>query len=72
MATLGLFVDLDGNARMVDDRCTADTGIPAGLVAVTVDMGAYEYRLPGDLDFDDDVDLSDLATLLAHYGETCP
>ncbi len=39
-------------------------------------MGAYEFGGTGpqpcfgDLDDDRDVDLSDLAALLAHYGET--
>jgi len=44
-----------------------------------VDMGAYEFQgqtcfgdLDGDLDRDGDVDLSDLAALLAVYGTSCP
>ncbi len=67
----GLFVDLDGQGRVLDDICTPDTGVPAALMPVTVDMGAYEYKLRGDLDGDGDVDLSDLAALLAVYGTTC-
>jgi len=34
-------LDLDGEARFVDDPATTDTGIGAGPV---VDMGAYEYH----------------------------
>ena len=67
----GLYVDLDSKPRVLDDACTDDTGMPASFVPVTVDMGAYEYHLPGDLDVDGDVDLSDLAELLAHYGISC-
>ena len=33
-------------------------------------MGAYEFGLMGDLDGDCDVDLADLAQLLASYGNT--
>jgi hypothetical protein len=67
----GLFVDFAGQCRVLDDVCTPDTGVPAALMPVTVDMGAYEYQLRGDLDSDGDVDLSDLAALLAVYGTTC-
>jgi hypothetical protein len=31
-------------------------------------MGAYEYQCTGDLDGDGDLDLTDLAQLLADYG----
>jgi hypothetical protein len=63
--------DLDGEGRFFDDPDTADTG--SGVPPI-VDMGAYEFGgsdLPpchGDLDADRDVDLDDLAVLLAHYG----
>ncbi len=63
--------DLDGEGRFFDDPNTPDTG--SGLPPI-VDMGAYEFGgsdLPpchGDLDGDRDVDLDDLAVLLAHYG----
>ncbi len=33
-------------------------------------MGAYEYQCTGDLNGDGEVDLSDLAALLATYGAT--
>jgi len=63
--------DLDGEGRFFDDPDTPDSG--SGLPPI-VDMGAYEFGgsdLPpchGDLDGDRDVDLDDLAVLLAHYG----
>jgi len=63
--------DLDGEGRFFDDPDTPDSG--SGLPPI-VDMGAYEFGgsdLPpchGDLDGDRDVDLEDLAVLLAHYG----
>jgi hypothetical protein len=62
-------LDLDGNPRFVDDPAVVDTGTGLGPLA---DRGAYEFQppcnLPADLDQDQDVDLSDLATLLAHFG----
>jgi hypothetical protein len=66
----GVTTDLDGNPRLVDDPDTPDTGYGTPPI---VDMGAYEYQTEvcfGDLDGDDDIDLSDLATLLANYGTT--
>ncbi len=63
--------DLDGESRFFDDPNTpdGDGGLPP-----TVDIGAYEFGdsdLPpcrGDLDGDRDIDLADLAVLLANYG----
>ncbi|MHC4094188.1 MAG: hypothetical protein ACYSVY_28595, partial [Planctomycetota bacterium] len=66
----GVTTDLDGNPRFADDPGTLDTGNGTPPI---VDMGAYEFQgvsCPGDLDGDGDVDLADLATLLAHYGIT--
>ena len=63
-------VDLDGNARLMDDKGMPDLG--RGLPPI-VDMGACEFQGQthyGDVDSDDKVGLSDLATLLAHYGES--
>ena len=53
--------DIDGQVRVWDGD---GDGQPR------VDMGADEFgsHCPGDLDGDGDVDLSDLATLLANYG----
>jgi hypothetical protein len=65
-----LTVDLDGNPRFVDDPGMSDDG--SGTAPI-VDMGAYEFQGEtcfGDLDGDDDVDLSDLAALLPNYGYT--
>ena len=50
-------VDLDGQARWVDDTRVPDTG--AGTPPI-VDMGAYEFR-PGDYAHDGHVDLGDYA-----------
>jgi hypothetical protein len=53
-------LDLWGLPRFWDDPDTEDTGVadPPDYPAV-VDMGTYEYHLPGDLDFDGDVDGND-------------
>jgi len=65
--------DLDGEGRFFDDPDTPDSG--SGWPPI-VDMGAYEFGgsgpqpCIGDLDNDRDVDLSDLAALLSHYGMT--
>ncbi|MFN0136963.1 MAG: dockerin type I domain-containing protein [Phycisphaerae bacterium] len=62
-------LDLDFNPRRVDDPATADLG--SGTAPI-VDIGAYEFVPPcdidGDLDQDGDVDLTDLATLLSNFG----
>ncbi len=60
--------DLDGLLRRFDDLLTTDTG--AGTSPL-VDMGAYERQVapcPGDLTGERTVDLSDLAILLANFG----
>jgi hypothetical protein len=65
-------VDLDNEGRFFDDPATPDTG--CGSPAV-VDLGAYEFGGTGmqpcfgDFNGDRTVDLSDLAALLANYGE---
>ena len=66
-----VWVDLDGSGRVLNDACTDDTGVPAAIMQATVDMGAYEFDLRADVDRDSDVDLSDLAELLARYGQYC-
>jgi hypothetical protein len=65
-----LLTDLDGNPRLVDDAGMPDDGFGTSPI---VDMGAYEFQGEtcfGDLDGDYDIDLADLATLLAHYETT--
>jgi hypothetical protein len=55
-------------------RFTANDGDPQSIVEAAID--AFQIvafacgDCPGDLDGDDDVDLADLAQLLAHYGMT--
>ncbi|MCK4340696.1 MAG: right-handed parallel beta-helix repeat-containing protein [Phycisphaerae bacterium] len=66
-----LYVDLGGLGRRLDDRCTPDTGIPAGLVPVTVDMGAYEYRLRGDVNGDGTVSWRDIDPFVALMNTGC-
>jgi len=66
-------LDLDNEGRFFDDPDTADTG--CGNTPI-VDVGAYEFGGTGpqpcfgDFDDDWDVDLSDLAALLANYGDS--
>lgn len=55
-----LLVDLGGLGRLLDDRRTPETGIPRGLVPVTVDIGAYEYYLLGDINGDGYVNFEDI------------
>jgi len=63
-------VDFDGRPRFLDHPGRDDTGVPDPPdYPAVVDMGAYEF-LPGDLDYDLDVDLVDLAQLLGSYGIT--
>jgi hypothetical protein len=57
--------DLDGRLRFADRPATPDTGNGTSPI---VDMGAFEYQCDGDLDGDGDIDLADLAQLLANYG----
>lgn len=62
-------IDLDGNARRIDDPNTADLG--AGTAPI-VDIGAYEFAPPcdlvSDLNGDGEVSIADLAILLSNYG----
>jgi len=63
-------LDLDFQARFVDDRETTDTGVadPPKYVEV-VDMGAYEYQVcAGDLDGDGTTGQADLGILLSDWG----
>ena len=69
--------DLDGNPRFIDDPNADDTGHPDPDYPdlPIVDMGAYEFQVPGDLNGDGCVDQADLGTLLADWGCTggdCP
>ncbi|GMU83916.1 MAG: hypothetical protein AMXMBFR47_37860 [Planctomycetota bacterium] len=65
--------DCAASARFADIPAAADSGEidPARPELPTVDRGAFESlptACPGDVDDDGRVDLSDLATLLGHYG----
>lgn len=68
----GVYVDLVGNGRVLDGPGALGTGISAGLLGTTVDMGAFEFKLQGDVNADDVVSLTDLGILLANFGVTCP
>lgn len=69
-------IDAGSNAFVPADLATDLDGLPrirngTGVGSAAVDMGAYERldpSCPGDLDRDRDVDIADLAALLAHYG----
>ncbi|MFN0135493.1 MAG: right-handed parallel beta-helix repeat-containing protein [Phycisphaerae bacterium] len=62
-------LDQDGNTA---EQLPIDFNGDRRVRDVVVDRGAYEFQPPcdldGDLDQDDDVDLTDLATLLANFG----
>lgn len=62
-----VLLDLNGASRFRDDPATADSGVGTPPI---VDRGAHEFVPPcqGDLEGDRDVDLSDLAALLGHFG----
>lgn len=66
----GVLIDLDGEPRFMDDPATSDTGLGTPPIA---DLGAFELQgapCLGDLNGDGQVTLQDLATLLAHFGQT--
>ncbi len=56
-------LDIDGSLRFVDNPLVDDTGLPdLPDYPEVIDMGAYEFPLPGDFDKDNDVDLDDFNT----------
>ncbi len=57
--------DLGGDLRFIDDPDTDDTGHGEPPI---VDMGAYEYQIPGDLNGDGGVGHADLNVLLSDWG----
>jgi len=70
----GLFVDLGDLGRLLDDWETVDSGVPVGLVPVTVDMGAYEYhkyQLVGDINGDSRVDFRDINPFVLLVTQPC-
>ena len=71
------FYDLAGNLRGVNDPLSPERGI--AVFAITVDMGAYELQVdgdvidscPADIDGSGDVAFGDLLQLLFNWGP-CP
>ncbi len=63
----GIFVDADGNPRVVDDPQTPDTGL--SFLGVTVDMGAYEF-LRSDIDRNGSVDFEDYCVIAEQWPQT--
>ncbi len=64
----GIFVDADGNPRVLDDPQTPDTGL--SILGVAVDMGVYEFHpcpIAGDINCDGVVDFKDLAIICANW-----
>jgi len=59
-------VDLDMKERIIDDCKTADTGTSYPGLPV-IDMGAYEYQVQGDNNFDGMVNFKDLAILCNNW-----
>lgn len=62
----GLFTDLAGNTRHVDDPTTPDTGM--GLCAI-VDLGPYEFQAGGEADSDGD-GICDSTDICSGYDDT--
>jgi hypothetical protein len=62
----------DALANVLVERNEPPAFSPVTEAAVDAAAGSISFMvtLPGDLDFDGDVDLTDLAQLLAHYGMT--
>ena len=68
----GIFSDLDGNPRAVDDPVKTNTGITVSIAAV--DIGAYEFipgarslQIVGDLNCDGIVNELDFALMALHW-----
>lgn len=73
----GLAIKQDGSLVGWGSNDDGEINVPAGNDFVAVAGGGYYFslalareRIPGDLNHDGRVDLSDLATLLANYGAT--
>ena len=56
-------LDLNGFPRLIDDRCTVDTGNGTGPI---IDMGAYEF-FSSDIDSDGEVTLSDFSRIAMYW-----
>jgi hypothetical protein len=62
--------DLAGNARVVDDPATEDTGVPSAEGA-TVDIGAVEFHprpCPADVNGNGGVGFGDVVGILLAWG----
>jgi hypothetical protein len=61
--------DVDGDLDKTEP--TPDLSRRQRIQNVVLDMGAFERRCLGDLDFDGDVDSVDLALFIGQWGQTC-
>ena len=66
----GIWADLGGNPRVLDDSKSPDTGV--SFLGLTVDIGAYEFdcmAIAGDNNCDGVVDLKDFVILAGNWLE---
>lgn len=63
--------DLDQDGDTVEPLAIDATGAPR-IIGNTIEVGPHEYHLPADFNFDNTVDLVDLAILATHFGQTDP
>jgi hypothetical protein len=62
-------INSGSNALIPSGLTTDQRGLPR-IIYGTVDMGACEYALAGDANFDGKVDINDLTIVLSNFGRT--